>query len=244
MNITRQVQEIEKKAHTGAYGAWRKAFCQEYRHLLSQIRAETLSDFRQHLTSTGESITCRKGCVHCCYQYMSISIAHGIAVVDFLYSHEAVLRRFLANYQKWRRSIESSPVNLDILKRLEECTTLRPTPRHPSQELLTSYFNMSVACPFLVDSACAVYAVQPICCGSHYSISPPEWCRVSSPNPPHIYEAVPSEVSLRRLAGLADPRLAAHQETLPTLVYRLLTEGLPAVLQGLDELAARAQGED
>jgi len=237
MNSTRQIQEVERSAHAGSHGAWRKTFCTEYRRALNQIRLEIYQELLLHLAAIGESVTCKKGCIHCCFHYVSVSIAHSIVIVDYLYSRADALKQFLRNYDRWRNSIESNPRKIEVLRKLEECTTLSPIVKRTPQDLLSDYHDMTIPCPFLFNSACAIYPVRPICCESHYSVSPPQWCMATSPNMPAIYEILPSEANLHKLQDLADHRLTLHQESLPTIVYRLLTKGLPLVLQELDELA-------
>jgi Fe-S-cluster containining protein len=106
------------------------------------------------------------------------------------------------------------------------------------QDLLDDYARLGAPCPFLEDGACVIYEVRPICCASHLSISPPERCREGSAEQPLICEATPDAEGLRELALLGEPALALHQETLPALVFRLLTEGFPEVMRRLEEMSA------
>ena len=47
--------------------------------------------------------------------------------------------------------------------------------------------------------------------------------------PAVLLQITPSRSNLRKLSELTDPRLSLHQESLPKLVFKLLTDGLPEV---------------
>ena len=238
MNIRRQIARVEVEAHRGEYGAWRKDYCKSYRATADRICRQALLEVQAYLDSRGSIISCRKGCAHCCVQYISISLGHSLVIVEYIYANPLLLEPFLRRYEKWLSMMSGNAP----LRTLERYTTLSPVVRRTPQDLLDEYAKLEVPCPFLAQDACAIYPVRPICCASHMSVSPPERCRASSVLQPLICEATPSPADLRELAALSDPVLSLHQETLPSLVFRLLTEGLPEVMRQLDRLAEGAQG--
>jgi hypothetical protein len=126
MDIQRQIKEIEKQAHHGGYGLWRKSFCREYLKLQKEACVEAREELLSYLDSIGQHITCRMGCAHCCSQYISISVSNGIVIVDYLYSNPRVLEKFLRNYEKWLRIMDSGIENTRILRKLEEYTSFSP----------------------------------------------------------------------------------------------------------------------
>jgi len=237
VDARRQIAKVEREANQGAYGAWRKEFCKRYREVSSRICLDASKEQKAYLSSTGSTITCRKGCAYCCEQYISISLAHGLVIVDYLYANPKIMEAFLARYQNWHKSTGGSAA----LQALEHYTTFSPVVRHTPQALLDEYARMGTPCPFLVGRTCSIYRVRPICCASHVSISPPENCRLESTAPPLISEAVPSQEQLRELAMLGERVLSMHQETMPSLVYRLINEGLPEIINKLEVMAGRYQ---
>ena len=226
----KQIEKVEREANRGTYGAWRREFCKRYREVYFRICQEASQDQKNYLNSTGSEITCHKGCAYCCVQYISISLAHGLIIVDYLYSNPKVMELFFMRYKHWQKSVAGSPA----LQVLEQYTTFSPAVRRTPQALLDEYARLGVPCPFLVGRACSIYPVRPICCASHVSVSPPENCREGSAALPLISEAVPSQEQLRELALLGESVLSMHQETLPQLIYKLLTEGLPGILSNLE----------
>jgi Fe-S-cluster containining protein len=161
-----------------------------------------------------------------------VTLGHGIVVVDYLYSNDNVMRQFLSNYEQWRESAESISKEIDIRYRsavnASQPISLMKASREP---LIDRYFGLQIACPFLVKSSCAIYSIRPMCCAAHYSVNPPEWCSQTNPNNPRLYEVMPSEQYIYRLADLGPPLLSIYQVTLPILIYRLLTEGLSTILK-------------
>jgi len=232
VDIRRQVAKIERSAHQGEYGIWRKTFCRDYREVMVRICRAAAAEQEAYITSLSSSVSCHKGCVYCCSQYVSISIAHGLVITDYLYKHQEFLDHFLRRYEKWLQTLAGTPA----LVTLEQYTTFSPVVRRTPQALLDDYAKLDVPCPFLLNSSCTIYAVRPICCASHVAISPPEFCMAENADSALICEMVLSSDGLRELALLGDRMLTMHQESLPFLVYRLLTEGFPEVTRKLELL--------
>ena len=230
MDTTRQLADIERSARQGDYGAWRKEFCRKYREVMTRICRTAVEEQRAYIVSVGATASCHKGCVYCCSHYVSVSLAHGLVITDYLYTHPELQGSFLRRYDKWRRATEENVA----LQELEQYTTFSPTVRRTPQALLDDYAKLNVPCPFLTEKACSIYPVRPICCASYTAISPPDYCQPDCANLAVICEAVPSVEGLRELAMLGERALTMHQESLPSLVYRLLTEGLPEVMRKLD----------
>ena len=233
MDTRRQIAEVERKAHQGDYGAWRRDFCRSYREVLARICRQASEEQKEYLAARGTAMSCAKGCAFCCVQYISISLAHGLLIVDYLYRNAKLIDPFLKRYGKWQRSLAGSAALQELEKYTSNSNVVRRTP----QGLLDLYARYNIACPFLEQNLCTIYPVRPICCASHVSISPPEYCRSQSESQAMICEATPPEKDLRELAMLGEPMLSLHQETMPRLVFRLLIEGLPEVEKKVELLS-------
>jgi len=231
MRKAHQIRLVKRKAYLGADGARRKKFCAEYQRTLTQIWTKTYNVFVSSLALKGERISCRKGCAYSCFQHVSVTLAHGIVIVDYLYSNDNVMRQFLSNYEKWRESAESICKEMDVLYRLAMNTSQPISSLRASRDpLVDRYFGLQIPCPFLVKSACAIYTIRPMCCAAHYSVNACEWCSQTDQHNSPTYEVMPDDGDIYTLATLADPRSSIYQVTLPILIYRLLTEGLSTVL--------------
>jgi Fe-S-cluster containining protein len=224
-----RIREVQEKARQGKHGQWRKEYSRRYRQLLESIYEEMRSEVLRYTASGGESIQCQKGCHHCCEHFISVPVSHAIVVTDYLYASEKAMSVFLRSYPIWRRSIEENPQAVDVFSILEEDTARAAEVKPSPQELLSAYHNLNIPCPFLDGKCCAIYPVRPLCCAAYFSVSLPEFCSSDSVTQAVLLQITPSRSNLRKLSELTDPRLSLHQDSLPRLVYKLLTDGLPEV---------------
>jgi hypothetical protein len=235
MREARRIKKIKDRAYAGEQGAKRKVFCLAYRETLTRIRAKTETQFGAKLSFLEEKVSCTKGCSTCCFQHISAPAAHSIAVVDFLYEEEPVLTQFLNNYQPWKEKAGDLSEEIDAAYN-EAIDPLRTLNSGASGEALSRYYyKQRISCPFLVDSACSIYEVRPICCSAHRAVTPKEWCDPADTHDVHTYNAVPGGRDLQELVGLAPLRLSLYHATLPAMVYRILTQDLDDILTAIDK---------
>ncbi len=240
MHKAHQIKNIKKKAYIGPSGVKRKQFCEKYLRVLPQIYSN-LHNGQIKTLREGEQISCKKECFHCCYQHVAVPLAHGLSIVDYLYSHDVALNNFLNNYPQWEEAAGDTSRELDTgfnlaIQERDPAAILR----HANNPLSSSYFDIQVPCPFLLNSCCSIYEVRPMNCAGHYSTSPREWCAKSRSEEPKVREALPSESDMIKLISLPNVtrKLFLHQSTVPIMVYELLVDGLPAFLSkyGVDSV--------
>ena len=229
--LSRQIKKIEKKEKKAPHGIWRRDFCKKYYELLIRTRNNTYNSLVETLSSKGEKITCRKGCTHCCYHYVAVSLAHGIVIVDYLYKRKELLQQFIFNNEKWHRKGYSVSDSIDRT-RIHALSSSVPIDQviTDTRPLSARYLNMNIQCPFLVDSKCSIYDVRPLSCSGHYSVSPPSWCASDSQQKPVLHNIIPNDEDLTEIIRLGDPRLILYELTLPTMILRLLIEGSSSVM--------------
>lgn len=229
--LPRQIRTIEAKEKKDSYGLWRKEFCKKYLDLLVRIRNNTHNSLIETLTSKGEGITCRKDCTHCCFHYVTVSLAHGIVIVDYLYKRKELLKQFIDNYEKWHRKGYSISDSIDRT-RIHSLSSSIPIERiiTETRPLSTRYLDMNIQCPFLLENRCFIYNVRPLSCSGHYSVSPPDCCASVSRKKPVIYHATPKDEDLIEFIRISDPRLTLYELSLPTMTHKLLTEGSSSVM--------------
>jgi Fe-S-cluster containining protein len=233
-----RIKDVQRKSRQSDYGEWHKNYTRQYRQLLEDTYDEIRTEVLRYTDSIGENITCGKGCNYCCEHFVSVPVSHAVVITDYLYASENAMSAFLRGYARWQKAIEDSPRAEAIFSQLQEDTTVSAAVKTSSQELLSAYHTLNISCPFLDGRRCAIYPVRPLCCAAYFSVSPPECCRSDSETPAALLEITPSQPKLRKLAELTDPRLSLHQEPLPSLVYKLLTRGLPEVAAEVERLFA------
>jgi Fe-S-cluster containining protein len=231
-----RIKEVQRQSRQGESGQWRKEYDRQYREVLERTYEEIRTEVLRYTASTGEVIACEKGCTHCCEHFVSIPVSHAVVIADYLYASENAMSAFLRGYGKWLRSITDNPQAAAVFAELGKDTAAAAVVKTSPQELLSAYHTFAIPCPFLDGKRCAIYTIRPLCCAAYFAISPPEYCRSDSEMPAALLQVTPSQVKLHKLAELADPRLSLHQESLPQLVYKMLTEGLPQVSLELEKL--------
>ena len=226
-HIFRKINKIEAKENNGAYGAWRRGFCITYRELLVQARTNTYHSLVKTLSSKGKTISCRKACTYCCFHYVAAPLAHGLVIVDYLYHHKELLKKFIQNYKKWcHKGYEISTINDHTRSQAFSASMPINEIIDVTRPLSMRYLEMDIQCPFLVNNTCLIYAVRPFPCSGQYSVSPPDWCAPATEHKAEIYQLIPDDDDLMKMLQLADPQLMLYEVTLPIMIYRLLTEGV------------------
>ncbi len=226
MRLSRQIEKIEKKEKKAAFGRWRKGYCTEYVRLLKRTRSSARRRFDHELAEHGETITCRERCTHCCHHYLTVSLAQGIVIVDYLYRNRDIMRRFLGNYEQWAQRASELAAEIDGV-RTQALASAVPIEQIiiQTRPLAERYFGAAIPCPFLVEDRCSIYSVRPTACSSHVAVSEPARCAADAVEKPDIRKVSLSDDELINLSRLADPRLMLFELTLPVMIFRLLTEG-------------------
>ena len=236
------VTRTEARENKGSYGSWRGEFCRKYAALLDATRDNTYRSLQASVSAEGRQISCRKGCTFCCHHYVSVSLAQGMVIVAHLYRRKDLLQQFLDRYEEWREKAGSISEAIDGIRN-QALSSSTPIARviDDTRPLSTRYFKANIRCPFLVDDLCSIYPVRPLACSGHHSVSPPEWCAPDSHQQPEIRRMTPDDRDLMGLIRVADPWLTLFELTLPTMVYRLLTEGSAAMTSSMLSQMTSAQ---
>jgi Fe-S-cluster containining protein len=126
--------------------------------------------------SRGFPTRCARGCAACCRYLIRISLAEALVlreVFDALPAEhrERVAERFLSV----RRALDAA----GLLAELDG--GIKRTPDDPGEDartekLLRRYLALDLACPFLEDDACSIYAHRPTPCRQYGVTSDPGLC--------------------------------------------------------------------
>jgi len=232
--LSRQLKKIEAKENTGAYGVWRKDFCKRYLELLVRTRNNTYRSLLETLAAEDGIITCRKGCTHCCFHYIAVSLTHGMVIVNYLYKRKELLEQFLDNYRRWHGEGYRISENIDHA-RIQAFSSSMPIDQviAITRPLSRRYFEMNIQCPFLVDDKCIIYEFRPLPCSGHYSVSPPNRCASVARQEPVIRQLIPNDEDLSEMVLLTDPRLTFYELTLPTMIHKILMEGASSIITAM-----------
>lgn len=145
-------------------------------HLLRGLTDAVVDAAVEKSAAQGKPISCRKGCGACCRQLVPIAPAeaHRLRqVVDSMPEprRSEVLNRFEAAHARLAAS--------GMLDRLRAPARTDETSR---RQLGIDYFRHGVACPFLEQESCSIYAERPLACREYLVTSPAEHCAQPTPD--------------------------------------------------------------
>lgn len=118
----------------------------------------------------GLQLSCRKGCDACCHQLVLSTVAEARVAADAIRpllgdpAWKARIEAWLAATQEIRADLQlGARQDPDRLEDLVE-------------DLAGRYWTARIACPFLVDHTCGIYAERPLACRHHLAVSDPVCC--------------------------------------------------------------------
>ncbi len=103
----------------------------------------------------GKSISCKKGCGACCREVVPLSIPEAFYLAE-KFNVEPIREKFSKN--------------LLVLEKAE-------MNRSPLLQEASAYFDLQLACPFLVEEGCSIHKNRPMACREHLVSSNPNECR-------------------------------------------------------------------
>ena len=137
---------------------------------LRELCNQVVEGVEQIVQENGDEISCRMGCAACCRQYVPISPAEARLLVELV-----------AEMPEPRRSIIKQRFE-EAVQRFKESEVLEPAmnynrlPEAKRMKMVKDYFQLEIACPFLEDESCSIYADRPLICREYLVISSPKHC--------------------------------------------------------------------
>jgi Fe-S-cluster containining protein len=128
----------------------------------------------RHVQEQGQSISCKHGCAACCRQLVPVSETEARQVADLVESLPEPRRGQVRD-----RFVEAQ-------RRLMAAGLLERLQRHndwshaESWPLGLEYLRERIACPFLEEESCSIYADRPTACREYLVTSPAENCSDST----------------------------------------------------------------
>ena len=166
-------------AYKGELGRRRQAFCEAYSAFKKESLAIVEANLRRGVEEMGKSITCHRGCSHCCEVYVFADLQECENIVHRLYEHEDILKYFLQQYPLWRNRVDRLGTALRRTESAQERVllgTAAEEERRAFDEGLNAFAALRNPCPFLKDNACLIYDIRPYVCAGVVSTNPPEYC--------------------------------------------------------------------
>jgi Fe-S-cluster containining protein len=123
----------------------------------------------------GEHVSCKKGCGACCRQLVPIAEVEARRIREVVEELPEPRRSIVkARFADARRRLEAA----GLLQRLRQRAQW---PEGEARHFGVAYFTQGIACPFLEDESCSIYADRPVACREYLVTSPAEHCARPSP---------------------------------------------------------------
>lgn len=121
----------------------------------------------------GLQVSCQKGCAHCCRQLVPLSIPEAAMVFEFSLSLAEPRRsRVQSGFSAAVARLEKAGL-LSRLQRLQDPAVVD----REMAAITREYFEQAIACPFLENECCSIYAVRPSMCREYLVSSPAAHCK-------------------------------------------------------------------
>jgi Fe-S-cluster containining protein len=159
----------------------------------------------EQVRSAGREVSCRKGCTACCFQLVPVAAIEARRMLELV---EAMPPRQRDSVRQRFHSATSRLKSAGILDRLNA----RSASAEEMVALALDYFALKLACPFLEDGACSIYADRPLACREYLVTTPAANC--SRPSPESV-SPVPMPVRVSRLVRGLDSLSAEAEPWVP-----------------------------
>jgi Fe-S-cluster containining protein len=147
------------------------------RDLLPAAHALEAAIVERAVTLGGEPISCRKGCGACCRQLVPVSQPEARHLRDVVaHLPEPRQSEIRARFSAARAHLETA----GLVPRLQWPGDMTDAER---QRLAVDYFREGIACPFLADESCSIYADRPLVCREYVVTTPAANCALPTVGP-------------------------------------------------------------
>lgn len=213
-------------AYEGRVGRERKEWCEDFISWKTDQLKKITAGQKQIETSTGNRITCSKGCWFCCSQHVGASLQECDAIVYWLHEREDAREAFLTRYRNWRNRLRDHE---DVFQQVTQAGSIscsHPTDARSHKVFMQkaeAYGRLSILCPFLEQGTCSIYPVRPFVCASLIVTSPPENCKPSVDQAPVLLLGAPSPAP--QPSYFRGPRDSLMFSPAPLFVFEIINGG-------------------
>jgi len=122
---------------------------------------------------------CRKGCAYCCYQAATVAEYEEAAIKTFIKKRLSMKMKSTVRQKAmgWLEQYESIYDQIDPVDIRFEAGSAESAGYAMYHAASTKFSEAQTACPFLVNSQCAIYQVRPLSCRIHGQVADIEACK-------------------------------------------------------------------
>ena len=138
--------------------------------LANKVADAVTNMVEQAVEKQGRTISCKKGCAACCRTMVPISEVEARRVRQLVESFPEPKRsQVQARFAEALRRLDDAGLG-DRLRNRTDWTSAE------YKAVPDRYFLEGIACPFLEEESCSIYADRPMTCREYLVTSPPEKC--------------------------------------------------------------------
>jgi Fe-S-cluster containining protein len=241
--------EVNRRiAYLGEVGRRREAFVKAYLEMKRKLLPLISQKLAEEAQAADKSISCHRGCSHCCKLFVVGSLQECEAIAYYLYTHEPAMRLFLRNFPHWNDRILKIEASFRRMNALHARITSGEATKEEQDQFdveCDNYAAAGIPCPFLNSDACGIYEVRPFVCARLAAVTPSEWCRAGHPNQKeavNLKAQIQFEQDMPYFEKVAS---ACVFSSMPFLVWRILNDGYGALstVPGLGDLKKKAYSD-
>lgn len=187
----------------------------------------------------GKHVSCTAGCSACCHQLVPVGAVEAHAIADLVDKLPEPRRQIV------RSRFAAAEARLATWQHGAALDNVDSPSGRSSYALGIDYFRLGIACPFLEDDMCSIYADRPLACREYMVTTPAAHC-AHQDDPSVVIDAVPGTNASQALVQLADDGgmqrvpltmalswAAAHPQDSERLPGRVWVERFVTRLRGL-----------
>jgi Fe-S-cluster containining protein len=189
---------------------------------IQRLQNELVAAAEREVAREGRAISCRAGCGACCRQPVPLSDVEAEALLGVIErlpdARRATVRQRLADAEA---RLEDAGLAAP-LRRMGQSGEDSPDVR----SLADRYFKLGIACPFLENEACSIYAERPIPCRAYVVTSPAALCSDVLSRDVRTVPVLQLSPALQSMT--ADPAAPRRRWTVMTLLLERARQPWPA----------------
>lgn len=146
--------------------------------LARSISASMVAISTEHAAREGKTISCQRGCTHCCRQLVPVAPLEAKRLTEVLAAlpkekRQVILQRFADALQKLEAAglLGAKPaqgLRALVSKETDALAAWNDVSRH--------YYELRIDCPFLENDSCSIYEERPIACREYNAVTSPDLC--------------------------------------------------------------------
>lgn len=151
--------------------------------LARSISASIVGLASKHAEGQGKTISCQRGCTHCCRQLVPVAPLEAKRLAEVIAAlPDEKRKQVLDRFAKALKQLEDA--GLLSAKQIQGQRALMSKETDATaawNDVSRRYYELRLDCPFLENDSCSIYEDRPIACREYNAVTPPALCEAFDP---------------------------------------------------------------